>query len=132
MVPIVGARPGSSGSLLIYNDEPRYCIYRDNDQAGANYICCDGCSEWYHYECLRIPVPEDEKDCSSEQQFYCLFCKSTTSQEAGKAAPANAQQVSSSHLNCTTESNNRLLSREERLIQLQVQSMKKSGKQNSD
>jgi hypothetical protein len=126
--PSLDKHGNSNGRLLMYRDEPRYCICRANDDAGANYICCDACGEWYHYECVGLPLPGSDSTCNGEEQYFCLFC--TDSKLRPPLLDKNGGEIDKPRASGTDPQSGgdtvRVVSREERLIQLQVQSMKKA------
>mmetsp|Transcript_14848 Transcript_14848/g.25272 ORF Transcript_14848/g.25272 Transcript_14848/m.25272 type:complete len:96 (-) Transcript_14848:199-486(-) len=45
------ARKESVGAVA-KEEQPVYCICRKADE--MNMIQCDGCSEWFHFECMGI------------------------------------------------------------------------------
>uniref|UniRef100_T1PAS0 CXXC-type zinc finger protein 1 n=1 Tax=Musca domestica TaxID=7370 RepID=T1PAS0_MUSDO len=51
-------------------DGQAYCICRTSD-CSRFMICCDGCEEWYHGDCINIT----EKEAKHIKHYYCQRCK---------------------------------------------------------
>lgn len=62
----VDADEGSSEE----DDPNMYCVCRGKDD-GRKMLACDGCDEWYHYECLNL-----DEDIEMEQSWICSACES--------------------------------------------------------
>lgn len=51
-------------------DEPVFCICKQPD-TGTLMLGCDGCDDWYHFTCVRIPV-----QCQGLiLHYYCPYCQ---------------------------------------------------------
>lgn len=53
------------------NSEELYCICRQPDHGGKLMVCCNGCDEWYHFQCMKLPLGWSRLIL----EFYCLFCE---------------------------------------------------------
>lgn len=53
------------------NSEEVYCVCRRPDHEGLLMISCDGCDEWFHFQCMKMN-PQYQKLIA---KFYCKFCQ---------------------------------------------------------
>ncbi|KAI5853351.1 hypothetical protein BZA05DRAFT_336623 [Tricharina praecox] len=56
-----------------------YCICRKPD-TGKWMICCDGCEDWYHGECVKVK----EEDGNLIDKYYCQHCQTSTQRTTWK------------------------------------------------
>lgn len=49
-----------------------YCICQTPSDPTRSYVWCDGCSNWYHYECVGYTAD----DAATNHPFWCQPCKS--------------------------------------------------------
>lgn len=53
--------------------EPQlFCICKTPSDLTRNYVWCNGCSDWYHYECVGYT----EDDATTNLPFWCKPCES--------------------------------------------------------
>ncbi|XP_073835335.1 CXXC-type zinc finger protein 1-like [Musca autumnalis] len=57
-------------ATIMKQDGQAYCICRTSD-CSRFMICCDGCEEWYHGDCINIT----EKEAKHIKHYYCQRCK---------------------------------------------------------
>ncbi|CCD25047.1 Spp1p NDAI_0E02300 [Naumovozyma dairenensis CBS 421] len=50
--------------------EDVYCICKKQD-TGELMVGCDGCDDWFHFSCMRIPIKYQKLVAS----FYCPYCQ---------------------------------------------------------
>lgn len=62
--------PYSSVKVSPVTSEEVYCICKEPD-SGELMVGCDGCDDWFHFKCIR--VPKKYKDLVSS--FYCPYCQ---------------------------------------------------------
>jgi len=58
-----------------------YCICRQPDDGERPMIGCDGCEEWFHFECLNMNKA-DQQRVQALERYYCPTCEKTG--ETGK------------------------------------------------
>ncbi|EER32005.1 hypothetical protein CTRG_04788 [Candida tropicalis MYA-3404] len=52
------------------NSEELFCVCRKPD-LGEMMVACDGCEEWFHFECMKV----NPKYSELIVKFYCKFCQ---------------------------------------------------------
>lgn len=52
------------------NSEEVFCICRKPDHGGLLMISCDGCDEWFHFNCMKLNMQYQ----NLISKFYCKFC----------------------------------------------------------
>eukprot|EP00981_Chlorochromonas_danica_P009003 scaffold2414_cov164-Ochromonas_danica.AAC.2 len=50
-----------------------WCRQGDEDQLDCSMICCDGCNEWFHYQCVGLHEPKRRSGARS----VCSSCQET-------------------------------------------------------
>eukprot|EP01084_Bolivina_argentea_P263828 446700_1 len=81
-------------------NEELYCICRGPDD-GRLMIQCDGCDEWFHYDCVELTIRQAQKI----KKFYCPTCTIENKKKLrrsprlqNKSTNTNLQIVSNSNL----------------------------------
>ncbi|RCK61061.1 Set1 complex component spp1 [Candida viswanathii] len=52
------------------NSEELFCVCRKPD-LGEMMVACDGCEEWFHFECMKV----NPKFSELIAKYYCKFCE---------------------------------------------------------
>lgn len=67
-----------------------YCICKKPDE-GELMVGCDGCDDWFHFSCLKIP----EQYRRLVSSFYCPYCQAgiTGTPRASDADPVNGRKT---------------------------------------
>ena len=133
---INGSFNNNSISVTIYPDEPSYCICRLNDFTGADYVCCDGCNEWYHPICLRNRNKDGLTVMNlddSKQNFFCPFCINQNVVASAKSNNTTSGETNRSESNVKRKEKNKKsglqmsnLNREDRLMQQYMDQIQKA------
>ncbi|QLL30936.1 hypothetical protein HG536_0A07510 [Torulaspora globosa] len=67
--------------------EEVYCICKKTD-SGELMVGCDGCDDWFHFSCLRIPEKYKELVFS----FYCPYCQAGITGPSSRAAAGQVEE----------------------------------------
>lgn len=62
--------PPYNSTKYLPSSEEVYCICKKTD-TGELMVCCDGCDDWYHFNCIKIPIIYKDLVFS----FYCPYCQ---------------------------------------------------------
>ncbi|AET41613.1 Spp1p Ecym_8335 [Eremothecium cymbalariae DBVPG len=80
--------------------EDVYCICKKPD-GGELMVLCDGCEDWFHFTCVKIPIAYKDLVFS----FYCPYCQAgiTNQVQCGVCLPKTIWKRKCRLLNCYKE-----------------------------
>ena len=65
------SRPATRKAVLKKQKINIYCSCRQTEN-GRSMVCCDGCQEWYHRDCIKITTGAWK---SKKMQWFCDTCR---------------------------------------------------------
>jgi hypothetical protein len=69
---VVAAAVTNDGQTYHEDPEQRFCLCRQRAEPDRDWIMCDGCTEWYHLECVGLAGPEEADALPS---WLCPSCR---------------------------------------------------------